>query len=110
MTIASASVWNADSTPSNETLRKDLDQRHQTLETWARKQVDALDEKVKAERTKRSDELKTLRGELKTGLENLDQSLGKLDDASSTADTDLRNQILELTKTVSAEIAALSGG
>jgi phage host-nuclease inhibitor protein Gam len=92
----------------HERMRADLNQRFEHLEEWAKQKVEALDEKIKSERTKRTEELKMIRADLKKGLTDLDRSLVQLDEAKSGADSELRDQILALTKTVSANIAALS--
>ena len=92
----------------SDRLRTDLEQRLENLEAWAQQKVEALDEKIKVERTKRTDEVKMVRADLKQGLEHLDRTVGKLDDATSEASAELRDKLLGLTKTLSADIVALS--
>ena len=54
------------------------------------------------------DDLKALGAEVKDGFKNLEKRLGKLDDATSKADADLRTAILEHTKTVTAQLKKVS--
>ena len=49
----------------HERMRADLNQRFEHLEEWAKQKVEALDEKIKSERTKRTEELKMIRADLK---------------------------------------------
>ncbi len=91
-----------------ETTKKDLTQKLDTVEAWAKKQVDSLDEKVKAERQKRTDELKALRTDMRNGLRDLDKALNKLDDATTRSDAEIRDSILQLSKSLSSDIDALS--
>lgn len=89
-------------------LRKETGKQLKGQESWATKQVNSLDTKIKTERSKRTDELKALRRDLRDGLKNLGKDLAQLDDATSLADADMRDQVLRLTETLSANITALS--
>jgi hypothetical protein len=88
-------------------LRADLESALATLESYARKELEALDEKLKAERAKRADELKALAGETKDALRSLDKRLAKLDEATSGADADLRSQLLEQKRAHGTEVKQL---
>jgi chromosome segregation ATPase len=88
-------------------LRADLESALATLESYARKEMEALDEKLKTERAKRADELKALAGETKDALRALDKRLAKLDEATSGADADLRSQLLEQKRAHGTEVKQL---
>ena len=91
--IASATDPARELRPESATaMRADLAASLAGLEGYARKELDALGEKLKAERAKRADDLKALAGELKEALKALDKRLAKLDEATSGADADLRSQ------------------
>lgn len=92
----------------SEETRRELTKQLENLEAWSRKQVESLDGKIKAERAKRGDDLKALRSDLRSGLKDLDKRLAGLDDATSTADAETRDHILQLTKTLSADINSLA--
>jgi len=53
-------------------------------------------------------QIATLEAYAKDSFKSLDKRLAKLDDATSTADAELRTQILEHTKAVSAQIKTLA--
>jgi hypothetical protein len=76
-------------------MRADLEKALHGLDQFARKELEALGEKLKAERAKRTDELKALGAELRDSLKSLDKRLAQLDEATGRADADLRSQLLE---------------
>lgn len=88
-------------------LRVDLEKSLANLETYARKELEALGEKLKTERTKRADDLKALAAEIKETLKSLDRRMAQLDEATSRADADLRSQLLEQQRNAAAELAQL---
>ncbi|MDH4350620.1 MAG: hypothetical protein OEW56_05690, partial [Gemmatimonadota bacterium] len=59
------------------------------------------------ERTKRADDLKALGSELKESLKAVDKRLAQLDQATSSADADLRSQLLEQQRESAAELRRL---
>lgn len=89
-------------------LSKDSGKQLSDLETFFKKEIETLTEKLQTERSKRTDDLKALSTEVKDGFKNLEKRLGKLDDAGSKADADLRTAILEHTKSVTTQINKLS--
>jgi len=89
-------------------IRNDTEKRLADLEVFFKKEIGSQTEKLQAERTKRSDEVKALGGEVKDGFKNLDKRLGRLDDATSKADADLRTAILEHSKMVTDQLKRLS--
>lgn len=86
-----------------EVMRAGLEKTLNGLEAFTRKELEALGEKLKAERTKRADDLKALGSELKESLKSLDKRLAQLDQATSSADADLRSQLLEQRREAAAE-------
>lgn len=88
--------------------RSELDKGMSTLETYLKKEIGSLSDKLGAERSKRADDLKTVASELKEALRGLDKRLAKLDDSSSKADADLRTAILEHTKSVTSQLKELT--
>jgi len=89
-------------------LRTDTGKQLSDLETFFKKEIETLTEKLQAERAKRVDDLKARGAEVKEGLKNLEKRLGKLDDTASKADAELRTAILEQTKTVTAQLKKVS--
>ncbi len=90
-----------------QALRTDLEAALAGLEAYAHKELEALTEKLKAERAKRADDLKALAGETKESLRAVDRRLAKLDEAMSAADADLRSQLLEQKRELAAAIKQL---
>jgi len=90
-----------------QAMRTELDAAIAGLEGYARKEVEALGEKLKAERAKRADDLKALASELKEALKAVDRRLAKLDEATSGADADLRSQLLEQKRGHAADVKQL---
>jgi len=91
-----------------QALRTDLEAALGGLESYARKELEALGEKLKAERAKRADDLKALANETKEALRAVDKRLAKLDEATSGADADLRSQLLEQKRAHAAEVKQLA--
>jgi len=91
-----------------QALRTDLEAALGGLESYARKELEALGEKIKAERVKRADDLKALANETKDALRAVDKRLAKLDEATSGADADLRSQLLEQKRAHAAEVKQLA--
>jgi len=85
-------------------MRAELEKTLSGLEAYARKELDALGEKLKAERAKRADDLKTLGAEFKETLKGLDRRLAQLDEATSRADADFRSQLLEQQRASAADL------
>ncbi len=89
-------------------LRSDLESALAGLEAYARKELEALAEKLKAERTKRGEDLKALTAEMRESLKALDKRLAKLDEATAGADADLRSQLLDQKRAHAAEVKQLA--
>jgi len=90
-----------------QALRTEIEAALAGLESFTRKELDALGEKLKAERAKRADDLKALASETKEALKAVDKRLAKLDEAMSGADADLRSQLLEQKRAHTGEVKQL---
>jgi DNA repair exonuclease SbcCD ATPase subunit len=88
-------------------LRSDLETAIAGLEAYARKELDALGERLKAEREKRAEDLKALGADLREAIKALDRRLAKLDEATSLADADLRSQLMDQKRVLAADIKQL---
>ncbi len=91
-----------------EALRTQTAKHLDRLEAWVKKETQALAEKLKAERSKRTEELKTLNAELRTQVRALEKRLSELDEVTSQSDAELRDQVLEQSRSVMAEIQQVS--
>jgi hypothetical protein len=90
-----------------EVMRADIEKTIHGLEAFARKELEALGEKLKTERAKRTEELKVLGADLKDALKNLDRRLTQLDEATGSADADLRSQLLAQQRDAAADLKRL---
>ena len=90
-----------------QALRAEIEKALASLESYARKELDALGEKLKAERAKRADDLKVLASETRETLKAIDKRLAQLDQATSGADADLRSQLLEQKRAHAADVKQL---
>ena len=88
--------------------QKDISKQLGELDARLRKLGETLAEKLKAEKSQRSEDVKSLRADMNKGLKDLDGSLSRLDDATTRADAELRDQMLALGQSLSADIKALS--
>jgi hypothetical protein len=90
-----------------EALRNDLLKQLGGLEATVQKEVQALLDRLQAERTRRAEELKGLGAELKEAVKGLERRHLKLEEASGMADAELREGILQQSKALTAEIGKL---
>jgi len=67
-----------------------------------------LGERLAAERTKRTEELKALSSELKESLRSLEKRHVKLEELTGMADAEIRDNILQQSRAITAEIERLS--
>jgi uncharacterized protein involved in exopolysaccharide biosynthesis len=88
-------------------MHAELEKTLSSLEAFTRKELDALGEKLKAERAKRAEELKALGAEVRDQLKSLDRRLAQIDEATGRADADLRSQLLEQQREGAAELKRL---
>lgn len=93
---------------AQENLRAEFTKQIDTLDGVVQKEVHSLVERLTAERTKRMEELKSLATELKEVLREHERRHLNLEATMGTADAELREGILQHSKSVSAEIARLA--
>jgi hypothetical protein len=93
---------------AQENLRAEFTRQIDTLDGVLQKEVQALTERLTAERTKRTEELKSLAGELRDVLREHEQRHLKLEATMGTADAELREGILQHSKAVAADLARLT--
>jgi hypothetical protein len=80
-----------------ETVRADLSKQIAQLESTLQKDVQALGERLAAERTRRTEDLKALEASFKEALRTLEKQHANLEEASGMADAELREGLLQLT-------------
>ena len=91
-----------------QAMRAELEAALAGQDAFARRELEALGEKLKAERAKRADDLKALLAETKEALKAVDKRLAKLDEAMSSADADLRSQLLEQKRSHTGDLKQLA--
>ena len=91
-----------------EVLRADMDKRFAQLNAALLQEVQSLTERLGVERSKRAEELKGLGLELKESLKALEKRHLQLQEATGMADADLRDEVVNLGKTITAEMARMS--
>jgi DNA repair exonuclease SbcCD nuclease subunit len=85
-------------------LRNDLKRRFDSLEIYIKKEIEAVTDRVKAEQAERADSMKELAREVKDLSVTMDKKTGQLDDQAARAQRELRQQLLEQSKSLSEEI------
>jgi predicted nucleic acid-binding Zn-ribbon protein len=89
-------------------LRTDFNKQLADLDASAKRDVQTLNERLAAERTKRTEELKGLSSELKEVLRSLEKRHVKLEELTTLSDAEIRDQILQQSRAITAEIERLS--
>ena len=89
-------------------IRSDFDKRLADLDASGKRDAQTLGDRLNAERTKRTEELKALSAEIKEILRSLEKRHVKLEELSGLADAEIRDQILQQSRAIGAEIERLS--
>ena len=89
-------------------MRSDFTKQLADADAAAKREAQALGERIVAERTKRTEELKSLSAEIKEVLRSLEKRHVKLEELTGLADAEIRDQILQQSRAISAEIERLS--
>jgi len=89
-------------------IRSDFDKRLADLDASVKRDALTLGDRLNAERTKRTEELKALSAEIKETLRSLEKRHVKLEELSGLADAEIRDQILQQSRAIGAEIERLS--
>lgn len=85
-------------------LREEIKRRFASLETYVKNEVDALTARQKAEKAERLEALKELAKELQDSTKAWERKAAQIEEAAAKAQRDLRQQILEESKRLAAEI------
>lgn len=92
----------------HEALRADFSRQVESLDEFIRSEAQILAERLNAERTKRTEDLKTLAAELKEAIRALEKRHVTLEDSANMADAGLRDQLLLQSEAAAAELTKLS--
>ena len=90
------------------TMRSDFNKQLADLDASAKRDAQTLGERIVAERTKRTEDLKSLSAEIKEILRSLEKRHIKLEELSGLADAEIRDQILQQSRAIGNEIERLS--
>jgi ribosomal protein S18 len=90
-----------------EALKADFAKQVESLDAFIRSEAKILTERLSAERSKRTEELKSLSAEIKETIRALEKRHVKLEEASNLADAGLRDQLLMQSKSAATELARL---
>jgi len=88
----------------NEVLRADFARQVESLDTFIRSEIQILNERLAAERTKRTEELKSLAAEVKEAIRALEKRHVKLEESANLADAALRDQLLMMGEQLTTEL------
>ena len=90
------------------TMRNELSRKITELEEASKKEFATHAERLSTERAKRADDLKALSVELKESLKNLERRHVKFEEATSLADSEVRDQLMKHSAAFSAELSRTS--
>ena len=90
------------------TMRSDFNKQLADLDASAKRDAQTLSDRLAAERTKRTEDLKALSAEIKEILRSLEKRHVKLEELSGLADAEIRDQILQQSRAIGNEIERLS--
>ncbi|MBT8363523.1 MAG: hypothetical protein KJP23_02380 [Deltaproteobacteria bacterium] len=85
-------------------LRDETGKRFDSFELYVNKELESLGERLKAEQDLRAELDKKLSGEIKDASRSLSKNIDRLAEVQSNDSRELRQQLLELNKNISAEI------
>lgn len=85
-------------------LREDTSNRFDSIETYINKEVESINDRIKAEQDKRAEAIKKVAKELKDAVKSITKDIERLDEKQTKDSRDLRQQILDQSKSLSAEI------
>ena len=90
------------------TMRTDFVKQLADLDASAKRDAQTLGERLVAERTKRTEDLKALSSEIKEILRSLEKRQVKLEELTTLSDAEIRDQILQQSRAINNEIDRLS--
>ena len=91
----------------DESIRSELGKQAESLDALIRSEVQVLTDRLAAERTRRTEELKSLSAEIKEAIRALEKRHVKLEQDGNMADAALRDQLLAQSTDAAAELARL---
>ncbi len=91
----------------HEAIKADFSKQVESLDAFIRGEVQIVTDRLGAERTKRTEELKALAAEIKEAMRGLEKRHVKLEEATNMADAGLRDQLLMQSKAAATELAKL---
>jgi hypothetical protein len=92
-----------------EELHGEVGKRIDTIEAFVRKEIDAQSERLKSEHSARSDADKTLSKEIGESVRALSKSIEALTEKQAREARDLRQQAMDLSKSLSEEVRQKHG-
>src|SRR5262249_18282330 len=85
------------------TIRTDFNKQLADLDANTKKEAQSLGERLVAERTKRTEDLKSLSAEIKEILRSLEKRHVKLEELTTLSDAEIRDQILQQSRAINNE-------
>jgi hypothetical protein len=89
-------------------MRTDFSKQLADLDASAKREAQVLGERLVTERTKRTEDLKALSAELKDALRSIEKRHVKLEELTGMADAEIRDNILQQSRALTAELERLS--
>jgi hypothetical protein len=84
--------------------RAETKKRFDSLESFIKKEIESLGERLKAEHEERSEAGKEISRELRDTARNLDKRIAQLDELTTKSQRELRQQVLDQSKALTEEI------
>ena len=84
--------------------RAETKKRFDSMEAFIRKEIESLVERVKTEQGERSDAVKEISRDLRETAKSLEKKLAQLDEQATKGQRELRQQILDQSKSLTDEI------
>jgi len=88
----------------SETLRSETSSRLESLESYIKQEVSSLIDHIGVERGEREDDVRHLSSELNKSSEDADKKIAQLQNKQTQGQSDLRDALLEQSKSLLAEI------
>jgi len=85
-------------------LREESSKRIDSLESYVNKELEALGDRLKGEQSQRTEAVEELTAEIAKAAKLLEKKIGELEDTLGKNTRDLRQQILDQSKTLSGDI------
>lgn len=85
-------------------LREDIKKRFDSLESFAKQEIESVGQRLKGEKSERLDALKELARELRETAKSFEKKLSQMEEEFSSGQGDLRTRILDQSKSLAAEM------